>query len=126
LMPFAMNASTQFINPTKGLEYMATARPIISTPVRDVVRQWSEIVFIGKNATEFVATADNWLRQPDPQRIQRGLEQARANQWENAVSNMQRLIRDAISNPDRPSRKRKIEPLSEAELSYQYQHTPGS
>jgi len=31
LMPFAMNASTQYINPTKGLEYMATGKPVIST-----------------------------------------------------------------------------------------------
>ena len=44
MMCFAMNAATQYINPTKGLEYMATGKPIVSTPVRDVVRQWSDIV----------------------------------------------------------------------------------
>ena len=50
MMPFAMNASTQYINPTKGLEYMATGRPVISTPVKDVVRQYSDIVSIVKTA----------------------------------------------------------------------------
>ena len=44
LMPFAMNEATRFINPTKALEYMATGRPIVSTPVQDVVRQFSDIV----------------------------------------------------------------------------------
>lgn len=44
MMPFAMNEATKFINPTKALEYMATGRPIVSTPVQDVVRQFSEVV----------------------------------------------------------------------------------
>ena len=34
---------------------MATGRPIISTPVKDVVRQWSDIVSIVKTAEEFIA-----------------------------------------------------------------------
>ena len=38
MMPFAINAATQYINPTKGLEYMATGKPIVSTPVQDVVQ----------------------------------------------------------------------------------------
>ncbi|HLP24971.1 MAG TPA: glycosyltransferase, partial [Acidobacteriota bacterium] len=36
LMPFARNAATEFINPTKALEYMATGRPIISTAIDEV------------------------------------------------------------------------------------------
>ena len=38
MMCFALNASTEFINPAKGLEYMATGRLIVGTRVRDVVR----------------------------------------------------------------------------------------
>ena len=41
LMPFAINEATEYINPTKALEYMATERPIVSTPVEDVVLQFS-------------------------------------------------------------------------------------
>ncbi len=125
MMCFAMNAATQYINPTKGLEYMATGKPIVSTPVRDVVRQWSDIVHIANNAHEFVAAAEHALRHPDKQRIQRGLDLARRSGWESTVSTMQHLIKDAITKPDRPS-GRKIEPLSEVELEYQWQATQGS
>jgi hypothetical protein len=38
---------------------------------------------------------------------------------------MQQRIKEAISKPDRRSRQ-KIEPLTEAELEYHYQPTPGS
>ena len=126
MMPFAMNASTQYINPTKGLEYMATGRPIISTPVRDVVRQWPDIVHVVKNAEEFVVAAEELLRHPDPQRIEKGLAKAKASSWENTVATMQRLIKEAISKHDRPSHVKKITPLTEAELTCQYQHTQGS
>ena len=36
MMPFAHNESTQFISPTKTLEYMAAERAIVSANIRDV------------------------------------------------------------------------------------------
>ena len=44
LMPFALNEATEFINPTKTLEYMAAGKPIVSTAVPDVVRNFTPIV----------------------------------------------------------------------------------
>jgi glycosyltransferase involved in cell wall biosynthesis len=125
MMCFAINAATEYINPTKALEYLATGRPVISTPVKDVIRQYSDLVDIVKTADEFVAAAERVLKEPPVDRIERGLSKAASCGWENTVANMQRLIKDAISKPDRRS-KRKIEPLTEAELEYQYQRTQGS
>jgi beta-glucosidase/6-phospho-beta-glucosidase/beta-galactosidase len=125
MMCFAMNASTQFINPTKGLEYMATGKPVIGTPVRDVVRQWSDIVHIARTAEEFVAIAEKALNEPDNDRINRGLELAKKSSWENTVDVMQQLIKEAIGKHERRS-IRKVPPLSETELSYLYQSTQGS
>ena len=125
MMCFAINAATEYINPTKALEYLATGRPVISTPVKDVIRQYSDLVDIVKTPEEFVAAAERVLKESPMDRIERGLAKAAACGWENTVTNMQRLIKDAISRPDRRS-KRKIEPLTEAELEYQYQRTQGS
>ena len=38
LMPFAINESTRFISPTKTPEYLAGGRPVVSTPIADVIR----------------------------------------------------------------------------------------
>jgi beta-glucosidase/6-phospho-beta-glucosidase/beta-galactosidase/glycosyltransferase involved in cell wall biosynthesis len=127
MMCFAINKATEFINPTKGLEYMATGKPIISTPVRDVVKQWTDIVYIAKTAEEFVQAAQNALdRKGDTeQRIQRGLELAQQCSWESTVAQMQDLIKQAIGKKERRS-NRNIEPMTEAQLEYVYMATQGS
>ena len=59
MMPFARNAATRFISPTKTPEYLAGGKPVVSTPVIDVVRRWGhlEAVRIAETPTEFVAEA---------------------------------------------------------------------
>jgi glycosyltransferase involved in cell wall biosynthesis len=125
MMPFAINAATEFINPTKALEYFATGRPVISTPVKDVVRQYAGLVDVVKTAEQFVAAAERILKKPPTERINQCLELAQKCGWENTVTTMQRLIKEAITQPGRRTLQ-KIEPLTEAELEYQYQPTPGS
>ncbi|WP_084426514.1 glycosyltransferase [Aequorivita capsosiphonis] len=53
MMPFALNDSTKYISPTKTLEYMAAGKPIISTPIKDVVRDYSDSVYIVSTVREF-------------------------------------------------------------------------
>ncbi len=125
MMCFAINAATEFINPTKALEYMATGKPIISTPVKDVLRQYSDLVDIAKTAEEFVIIAERMLNHPDKQKIARGIERAKRSSWEGTVATMQGLIKDAISTDDRRSRQ-KISAFTEAELEYQFLPTQGS
>ena len=43
LMPFAINDSTKFISPTKTPEYLAGGRPVVSTPITDVIRHYGDL-----------------------------------------------------------------------------------
>jgi UDP-galactopyranose mutase len=63
LMPFAMNESTQFISPTKTPEYLAGGKPVVSTPIRDVVRHYGQLqgVKIASTLDEFVAACEEAL-----------------------------------------------------------------
>ncbi len=56
LMPFAINESTRFISPTKTPEYLAGGRPVVSTPIVDVVRHYGDLegVRIAADAEAFV------------------------------------------------------------------------
>jgi glycosyltransferase involved in cell wall biosynthesis len=63
LIPFAMNESTRFISPTKTPEYLAAGRPVISTPIRDVVNPYgiNNLVHIVHTPEAFVAAAEKEL-----------------------------------------------------------------
>ena len=43
LLLFARNESTRFISPTKTPEYLAAGKPVVSTPIRDVVHPYGEM-----------------------------------------------------------------------------------
>ncbi len=65
LMPFALNAATQFISPTKTPEYLAAGRPVVSTPITDVMRQYGQLpgVQVAGTAQEFARCIDRALVQ---------------------------------------------------------------
>ncbi|MEK7846764.1 MAG: glycosyltransferase, partial [Nitrospinota bacterium] len=54
IMPFVKNPLTDKINPTKALEYMAAGKPIVSTPIPDMIEFYSHIIKIGHNADSFI------------------------------------------------------------------------
>ena len=63
LMPFAINDATRFISPTKTPEYLAAGKPVVSTPVRDVIRHYGRLAGVGiaGTAEEFVAGCEEAL-----------------------------------------------------------------
>ena len=94
LMPFAINESTKFISPTKTPEYLAAGKPVVSTPVRDVVRVYGEnnLVHIASTADEFVAACEKALRENASERIAKADEFLAKNSWDKTWSEMQKLI----------------------------------
>ncbi len=66
LLPFALNESTRFISPTKTPEYLAAGKPVVSTPIHDVVAGYGQhgLVAIAGTADEFAAALDAALLPP--------------------------------------------------------------
>jgi UDP-galactopyranose mutase len=60
MLPFALNDATRFISPTKTPEYLAAGLPVISTPIRDVVRPYGELGLarIAATPAEFAVAMD--------------------------------------------------------------------
>ena len=46
---------TRSIYPLKIGEYLASGRPVVSTPVRDVVHHWDSLIFTGSGPAEYAA-----------------------------------------------------------------------
>ncbi|MBA3272571.1 MAG: glycosyltransferase [Chthoniobacterales bacterium] len=100
MMPFAKNEATEFINPTKALEYMATGTPIVSTDVEDVVLQFSDVVSIGTSQAEFIELCEERLEQPGALQIEAGLEMAKRNSWESIVAQLEKHVEDVLTSQE--------------------------
>jgi Glycosyltransferase len=101
LMPFARNEATEYINPTKTLEYMAAGKPIVSTDIPDVVTNFTPVVAVARDQEEFVSAVRMAIASPAPELVARGIDQARQNSWESIVFRMQRIVDDATASRGR-------------------------
>jgi UDP-galactopyranose mutase len=101
LMPFAMNESTQFISPTKTPEYLAGGKPVVSTPIKDVVRHYGHIqgVLIADNAEDFVAQCERALdlsRNPESGWLAEADLLLSATSWDTTQARMAGLVHDLL------------------------------
>ncbi|RXJ44372.1 glycosyltransferase [Gelidibacter gilvus] len=92
MMPFALNESTEFISPTKTLEYMAADKPIISTAIKDVVRDYSEALDVISNAEEFSAAISRLLQAESTHDSERYQSILNKTSWDTTVRKMKQLI----------------------------------
>jgi len=99
ILPFALNEHTRFISPTKTLEYLAAEKPVVSTPVNDVVGMYGDVVAIARSSGDFLAACEAALKETPPQRAER-LERASATvsrySWDESARTVLRLMDEAV------------------------------
>jgi UDP-galactopyranose mutase len=101
LIPFAMNDSTQFISPTKTPEYLAGGKPVVSTPVKDVVRHYGDLegVQIAGDADSFVAACEKSLelaRDPEGGWLAEADLMLSSSSWDTTQARMAGLIAEVL------------------------------
>ena len=101
LMPFAMNESTEFISPTKTPEYLAGGKPVVSTPVKDVVRHYGNLegVQIASDAESFVAACEKSLelaRKPESGWLAEADLMLAASSWDTTQARIAGLVAELL------------------------------
>jgi glycosyltransferase involved in cell wall biosynthesis len=94
MMPFAISDATRYISPTKTPEYLAAGLPVVSTPIRDVVRTYGgwEPVVIADSVSAFQCGLSLVLnhrptgQQPELDRF------LHEQSWDNTWNQMQRIL----------------------------------
>lgn len=99
LMPFALNASTRYISPTKVLEYMAAERPIVSTAITDVGEPYGSIIRIANGAEEFIGACEAALDSSAEDRVARSSamrDVLSKTSWDLTAAAMSEMIETSI------------------------------
>lgn len=102
LIPFLMNESTKFISPTKTPEYLAAGKPVISTPINDIVKSYGKngLVHIAETAEDFIKAAEMELSQMKDKELWLSSvdDFLLDNSWDNTWTQMSSLIKNAYQS----------------------------
>ena len=101
LMPFALNASTRFISPTKTPEFLAAGLPVVSTPIVDVVRSYGApgLVEIAETPIQAVGAAEALLARPRGPWLARVDQRLAESSWDRTWAEMEARIRAGLRRP---------------------------
>ncbi len=99
MLPFAINEATKFISPTKTPEYLAAGKPVISTPVKDVVRTYGDkgLAAIVANTDEFIREGEKLLTMDDPQWLEKVDQFLAAMSWDELVKSMEKQMQKVLT-----------------------------
>ena len=109
LMPFALNESTQFISPTKVLEYMAAELPVVSTAIKDVDMLYGDLIFIATDTASFITGCEQAL-------IMTGKE----------IRSMRQRMRDIVSRSSWLETAAQMKDLIDEAARKRLQHKPAN
>lgn len=90
LIPYDTTGPHRFLYPVKALEYLAGAKPVLSTPLPDVVRFLSDYVMLADAPEDWAAAGRRLLAEREPAALQalRGQTYARSRSWDAMVDEM--------------------------------------
>ncbi|MBA1336870.1 MAG: Glycosyl transferase, group 2 family protein [Firmicutes bacterium] len=96
IIPFKKSKLTESTNPVKLYEYLAAGKPVVSTPIPEVL-DFQDTVMVGGNAREFIAAIEASLAEDSPELIRKRMIVAGENSWDKRVEAMQRIIEHQLS-----------------------------
>jgi len=100
-LPFARNAATRFISPTKTLEFLAGEKPVVTTPIDDVIELYGDVVRIGATPEGFIAAIDALLDESPAARARRvsaSQQIVAGSAWDAISQRMLTLMSESISS----------------------------
>ncbi len=92
-IPFKVNEVTKNANPIKMWEYMATGKPIVSTPIPEV-KKMNEYIYIGKDKKDFLAKIEQALTEDDEIQVLKRIMIAKENDWSIRTNKLLKLLNE--------------------------------
>lgn len=91
---FAKNDLSKDVSPLKFYEYLATGKPIISTPQPDQVLQFASIMQIADSPEAFVRQCEAAISDTAPERTAARIEAGRNSSWDSRVAQMEKILKE--------------------------------
>lgn len=97
LLPHRVKGATESQSPLKLFDYLASGRPIVSTPIAGL-EGFDEFVSIGASPYEFADQVTKALVEDAPEKAAKRKAMAASNSWDTRVGQMWSVILERMSN----------------------------
>lgn len=81
------------VSPLKFYEYLATGKPVVSTPQPEQVLEYEDVVYIAGTPREFIKKCEIAVSEHDAWKVRRRLEYGREASWDARVAAMEKLLK---------------------------------
>lgn len=93
ILPYIINQFTRNIFPNKLFEYLATGKPVISSPIPSVSDYADEkLIYIAENPVRFLEKIQLALKEDNEELAEKRMALARANTWDIRVEDISTVI----------------------------------
>ena len=89
---FAANDLSKDVSPLKFYEYLATGKPIVSTPQPDQVLQYESLIHVAATAEEFITCCSAAAKDISAERTGARIEEGRKSSWDARVAEMSSIL----------------------------------
>ncbi len=89
---FASGDLSKDVSPLKFYEYLATGKPIVSTPQPDQVMQYAPVIHIAATAEEFSACCAAALKDTQPERTKARMAEGKKSSWDARVAQIMEIL----------------------------------
>ena len=90
---FARTKLSKDVSPLKFYEYLATGKPVVSTPQPAQILQFDPIIHIARTREDFLAACGKAIGDTAPERTEARLEAGRCSSWDARVAEMEEILR---------------------------------
>jgi glycosyltransferase involved in cell wall biosynthesis len=98
LIPYLCNRLSEAISPLKFKEYLATGKPIVSTPLAEI-EKFGDLVDIGSSAEELEAGIRRCLSLPAMQRLEKVKVLLQGEDWQAKAGQFVKISSDHLRSP---------------------------
>jgi len=91
LIPFRINALTRGVDPVKVYEYLSQGKPVVATPLPELLPQ-ADLLYLAGSVDEFVEALDRAAAPQDEALVERRVAFARKNSWEDRVRRIESAV----------------------------------
>ncbi len=99
IIPYDIEGAHRYLYPVKALEYLAGGKPVLSTPVPDLVKFLGEAILFGERPEDWRNIAREWetIKTDAYAKAARGQEFARRRSWNSMIDDMESELKTALA-----------------------------